>query len=121
SSWMFNSNISIELPKNWIIKYDFDYSVNNGLTGSVGKNMAILNASVEKQLFKKKNGLIRFQGFDLFDQNSNISRTVTSNSIIDSRSNRLTRYFMLTFTYRIQKFKGKQPQSKNPVNLLQMK
>ena len=113
SSWDINSNLNVNIPKNWILKTDFEYTINHGLTGAVGKNLAIINASIEKQLFKKKNGIIRLQAFDLLDQNSNISRSVSANSIIDSRSNRLTRYFMLTFTYRIQKFAGRQPSVKN--------
>ncbi|MGI8583059.1 MAG: outer membrane beta-barrel protein [Chitinophagaceae bacterium] len=118
SAWVIKSNINITIPKNWILKYDFDYTLNQGLTGAVGRNPAILNASIEKQLFKKKNGIIRLQAFDLFNQNSNITRTVNDNSIIDSRSNRLNRFFMLSFTFRIQKFSGKQPQQKtmgNPI------
>lgn len=113
SSWDINGNILFNIPKNWIIRSDFGYTINQGLTGGVGKNLAIINASIEKQLFKKKNGIIRLQAFDLLDQNSNISRSVNANSIIDSRSNRLTRYFMLSFTYRLQKFAGKQRPVKN--------
>jgi hypothetical protein len=119
STWNINSTVSMNIPKNWILRYDFDYTINQGLTGDVGKNIANLSASIEKQMFKKKNGIIRFQGFDLFNQNSNISRIVNANSIIDSRTNRLNRYFMLTFTYRIQKFSGKQ-QQKSPGNILRV-
>ena len=119
-SWTFSSNISLDIPKHWVLKYDFDYTINNGLTGNVGINLAILNASIEKQLFKKKNGIIKFQGFDLFNQNTNINRSVSSYAITDTRSNRLNRYFLLSFTYRLQKFKGKQPQPKGLGNLMQM-
>jgi hypothetical protein len=62
-------------------------------------------------LFKKKNGIIKLAAFDLFNQNTNVNRSVNANSIVDTRSNRLARYFMLTFTYRLQKFVGKQPQN----------
>jgi len=89
-----------------VLKYDFDYTINSGLASSVSQNQAIMNASLEQQLFKKKNGIIRLEAFDLFKQNSNINRSVTANSIIDSRTNRLTRYFILTFTYRLQRFAG---------------
>ena len=120
STWTINSNASMNIRKNWILRYDFDYTVNQGLAGDVGKNVANLNASIEKQLFKKKNGIIRLQGYDLFNQNSNISRSVNANSIIDSRTNRLNRYFMLTFTYRIQKFAVKPQQQKAPGNVLRV-
>lgn len=103
------SNLDIDIKEKWIIKYNFEYTFNYGLNASVTKNLAILNASLERQLFKKKNGVIKLAAYDLFKQNSNISRTVTANAITDSRGNRLTRYFLLSFTYRLQKFQGQRP------------
>ena len=87
--------------------------INNGLAAGVNGNLALLNASVEKTLFKKKNGFIRLSGFDIFKQNTNITRTVSGNYITDTRTNRLTRYFMLTFTYRLNRFKGQQGSQQN--------
>ncbi len=106
NAWTFSSNINLNISKTLVLKYDFDYTINSGLASSVSRNTAIMNASLEKQLFKKKNGIIKISAFDLFKQNSNISRSVTANSIIDSRTNRLTRYFIATFTYRLQRFAG---------------
>ena len=106
NAWTFSNNININFTKTLALKYDFDYTINAGLANGVSKNLAIMNASLEKQLFKKKNGIIRLAAYDLFKQNSNISRNVSGNSIIDSRTNRLTRYFIATFTYRLQRFAG---------------
>jgi hypothetical protein len=114
SSWIISNNLSVNIFKNWMLKSDFDYTINQGLTGGVGKNFAIINASLEKQIFKKKTGVIRLQAFDLLDQNSNIQRTIIGNMIIDSRSNSLSRYFMLTFTYRLQKFAGGSDRPSDP-------
>jgi len=84
--------------------YDFEYILNQGLSGTVGQNIALLNASLEKTVFKKKNGFIRLSGFDLLNQNKNITRSVTGNSITDTKVNRLTRYFMVSFSYRLNRF-----------------
>jgi len=111
SSLVLSSNIDLDY-KSWTIKYDFDYTFNYGLNAAVTKNQAIMSASIERTFFKKKNGVVKLAGYDLFNQNANISRSVSANAIIDSRSNRLGRYFMLTFTYRLQKFQGQRP--KNP-------
>ena len=112
NAWTFSSNINLNITKTLVLKYDFDYTINSGLASNVSRNQAIMNASIEKQLFKKKNGIIRLEAFDLFKQNSNISRSVTANSIVDSRTNRLTRYFILTFTYRLQRFAGQSIQTR---------
>ncbi len=111
NAWTFSSNININFTKTLSLKYDFDYTINTGLASSVSSNLAIMNASLEKQLFKKKNGIIKLAAYDLFKQNSNINRSVTANSIVDTRTNRLTRYFIATFTYRLQRFAGKTTQA----------
>ncbi len=112
NAWTFSSNINLNITKTLVLKYDFDYTINSGLASNVSRNQAIMNASIEKQLFKKKNGIIRLEAYDLFKQNSNINRSVSANSIIDSRTNRLTRYFILTFTYRLQRFAGQNIQQR---------
>jgi Outer membrane protein beta-barrel family/Carboxypeptidase regulatory-like domain len=111
NAWTFSSNMNLNITKTLILKYDVDYTINSGLASGVNQNQVIMNASIEKQLFKRKNGIVRIEAFDLFKQNSNINRTVTANSIIDSRSNRLTRYFIATFTYRLQRFAGQSMQA----------
>ena len=106
NAWTLSSNMNLNITKTLVLKYDFDYTINSGLASSVSRNLAIMNASLEKQLFKKKNGIVKLAAFDLFNQNSSISRSVSGPSIIDTRSNRLTRYFIATFTYRLQRFAG---------------
>jgi len=114
NAWTLSSNMNLNITKTIVLKYDLDYTINSGLASSVSGNTAIMNVSLEKQLFKKKNGIIRLAAFDLFNQNSNISRQVQGSSIFDTRSNRLTRYFMATFTYRLQRFAGQTIQSRGP-------
>ena len=114
NAWTFSNNINLNITKTLVLKYDFDYTINTGLASSVSSNMAIMNASLEKQLFKKKNGIIKLAAYDLFKQNTNINRSVSANSIVDTRTNRLTRYLIVTFTYRLQKFMGQQAQGQGP-------
>jgi hypothetical protein len=80
----------------------------------VNQNIVLLNASLEKTLFKKKNGIFRLSGFDIFKQNQAIARTINGNNIVDTRVNRLTRYFMMSFIYRFNKYSGKQPANGAP-------
>ena len=110
----FRQSNNIVISKNWMLKYDLDYSINKGLTGVVGKNAAVLNASLEKQLFKNQHGIIRLQGFDLFNQNTKVTHTVNSNSITDSQSSRLNRYPCLVLYIE---FKNLQANKHNPNSL----
>jgi hypothetical protein len=110
SSWALTSNARIDLKGGWILRYDLEYMLNYGLSAAVNRNVALLNASLEKTMFKKKNGFLRFSGYDIFKQATNISRSVNGSSITDTRTNRLTQYFMVTFTYRMNRFNGQSQQ-----------
>ncbi len=93
----------------WTLGYDLVKTINSGYSSTVKANPTLLSTYVERRFLDKNRAALRIQGFDLFNQNVGISRTVTANSITDSRNNRLGRYFLLSFTYRIQKFAGRKP------------
>ncbi|MXV49889.1 outer membrane beta-barrel protein [Pedobacter sp. HMF7647] len=107
-TWTLNADGKFYFLKTFIFGADISKNYNIGYTGSVATNPLILNTYLEKQLLKKKASL-KIQGYNLFDENTNVGRTVTNNSQIDTRSNSIGRYFMLSFTMRLQKFAGKQP------------
>jgi len=88
------------------IESDINYATNSGYTDGFEQNEWLWNASIQKQLFKQKNGTIRLKIYDILQQRSNISRSVTSNYIRDSTTNTLTSYFMVHFVYRFNIFKG---------------
>lgn len=113
NTWGANSTMRLDIPGGVILRYDISYLINTGLAENVNSNPTLFNASIEKTLFKNKSGFIRLSGFDIFNQNTSVTRQVTGNAVIDSRVNRLTRYFMLTFTYKLMKFKGQQSSGNN--------
>lgn len=102
-------NSRLFLPKDFTISYDIDKTINNGYGGDVNTNPTIINASMEKLVSKKYNASIKLSGFDLLKENTNINRSVTGNSITDTRTNNLTRYFLLSAVFRFSKFVGQAP------------
>jgi hypothetical protein len=104
-AWVLSSNGRIDLKGGWVFNFDMDYTINSGLATTVNANTAILNAWLEKQFFKNTLNF-RLAGYDLLKQNTNVNRTVSDNTITDTRNNLLTRYFMLTASYRFSRFKG---------------
>ncbi|MDB5119264.1 MAG: hypothetical protein JWN56_482 [Sphingobacteriales bacterium] len=88
--------------KNWTLGYDFSKTINKGYNNL--KNPNILSVYLERQFLEKDRANIRMQGFDLFNQNTGISRDVYDNVIADSQTNRLARYFLLTLSVKLQKF-----------------
>ena len=113
NTWGLNSTMRLDMPGGIILRYDISYFTNTGLAANVNSSPVLFNASIEKTFFKNQAAFIRFSGFDIFNQNTSVTRQVTGNAIIDSRVNRLTRYCMLTFTYKLMKFKGQQPAGNN--------
>ncbi|MBR6746688.1 MAG: hypothetical protein IKL83_04855, partial [Muribaculaceae bacterium] len=54
------------------------------------------------------------KAYDLLQQKKDISRSVTATYIDDTQFNALTRYFMLSFTYKFNTFGvGNQPEGRN--------
>lgn len=100
------ANTTIYLPYDFSIESDVTYSTNSGYADGFKQNEWLWNASVQKQIFKEKNGTIRFKIYDILQQRSNISRSVTSNYIRDTETNTLTSYFMFHLIYRFNIFKG---------------
>lgn len=110
SSYLMNLNSRIYFLKTLLFGTDLSKTFNNGYSSSLAVDPFIINTYLEKQFFKDKRATLRFQAYDLLNENTSVSRQVTGNVITDSQNNRLSRYFMLSFTMRIQKFSGKQPE-----------
>ncbi len=104
STWTLSNSSRFFFPKNWKFSYDIDKSLNSGYASNVNSDPLIINATLEKALFKKQNASIKLQAFDLLNENISVNRSVTSSAITDTRTNRLGRYFMLSFVYRLNKF-----------------
>lgn len=86
-----------------ILGTEVDYFVNSGLADGFNQNYTIWNASIAKQVFKDKRGEIKLRVYDGFKQNVGISRTVSETYIQDVSNVVLQRYFMLSFTYNINR------------------
>ena len=97
------------LWKNYTVSYDYTKVINNGYTGITQSNPNILNAYIERRFLKKNAATIRIAAYDLFNQNTGYSFTQNGNSYTTSNVNRLGRYYLLSFTLRLQKFAGKAP------------
>ncbi len=108
STWNLTFNGKAYIRKTWILGADFTKALNKGYTSAFSVNPFIMNTYLEKQFLKNNAASLRFQIFDVYNENTSISRSVTANSINDTRSNRLARYAMLTFSLKLQKFNGQQ-------------
>ncbi|CAN5759849.1 outer membrane beta-barrel protein [soil metagenome] len=91
---------------NLTIGYDYSKSLNYSYGGSGNENPSILNLSAEYRFLKKKNLTVKFQAFDIFDKYTGLQRRINASTITDVRTSRLGRFFLLSASFRVNKFAG---------------
>lgn len=107
----FSQFLSVEATyytkSGWILSSDIDYTYNSGRATGFNASIPLLNASIAKQIFKNKAGEIKLYCFDLLNQNQSVTRNISANYIQDVETRVLTRYVMLSFSYNLRNFGGK--------------
>jgi len=92
----------------WTLSYDYSKAINYGYASSVhATNPNILNTYLERRFLKGHRAAVRLAAFDLFNQNTGFSTSSTASYVTQTNTNRLGRYYLASFTLRLQKFAGK--------------
>lgn len=97
---------TIYLPWDLKVESDINYSANAGYSDGFNQKEVLWNTAASKSFLKNKQATLRFKIYDILQQRTNISRTVTANYVRDSEYNTLGSYFMAHFIYRFQIFSG---------------
>jgi len=97
---------TIYLPLDFKIESDITWSANSGYAAGYQQKEVLWNASASKSFLKGKQATLRFKIYDILQQRSNISQSVTADYTQYSEYNTLSSYFMVHFIYRFSIFKG---------------
>ncbi|TSD64963.1 outer membrane beta-barrel protein [Inquilinus sp. KBS0705] len=96
--------------KDWTLSYDYTKQLNYGYSQTLNiKNPNLLNAYVERRFLKDHRGTIRLAAYDIFNENTGYSTVTNGSTVTQTNVNRLGRYYLVSFTLRLQKFSGKAP------------
>lgn len=91
------------LPWGIVFNNDFNYTVNTGRADGYNTKVPFWNASIARGFLKNKRAEIKLSVSDLLNQNQGVSRNANQNYIEDTRYNVLQRYFLMSFTYSLNK------------------
>jgi hypothetical protein len=87
----------------FVVASDFTYTANVGLTDGFNQAVPLLSVGIGKR-FWDGNGELKLSMFDVLNQNTSISRNVSTGYIEDVQTAVLRRYALLTFTYNLRAF-----------------
>lgn len=98
-------------PWGLTLQSDINYSATSGYSAGYDTKTFMWNATISQQFLRDKSLTLSLRAYDLLNQGKTINRTVTANYIEDIDYNSLSRYFMVTVSYRFNSFgKNKQPE-----------
>ncbi len=100
---VFGADMTNYLPFNIVLNQSFNYTINSGRAEGFNTAVPIWNASFSKFFMKNKRAELKMSAFDLLNKNIGISRSVSQNQIVDRSYNVINQYFLLSFTYSLQK------------------
>lgn len=103
------ANGKLYFVKDWMLSYAYSKAFYEGYQGATNPNL--LDAYIERRFLKHNMAVLRFSVYDLFNENTGFTAMQNAYAITQSSVNRLGRYFLLTFTLKLQKFAGKLPGS----------
>ena len=105
-----NFNGTYTAPFGLVISTELSYSATSGYSEGYDTKQWLWNGSIAYQFLRGKNASVGISVYDILGQRKSINRNVTANYMEDVAYNSLTRYGMLTFTYRFTTFKkGDEP------------
>lgn len=95
-------------PFGLVLNTDLNYSATSGYSEGYNTRQWMWNATISYQFLRNKSATVSLKAYDLLQQKSNVSRTVNASYIDDTLYNSLTRYFMVSFSYKFNTAGGRQ-------------
>jgi hypothetical protein len=99
----YTSEINLTFLKNYQFNNNFSYYKYNSETTSFSQTIPIWNISFSRFLLKNNVGELKIGVNNLLDQSISVNQTATANYLQQTTSNNLGRYFMVSFTYALNK------------------
>ena len=99
-----NPVVTIRPTETTEINIDYDHRMLNSNDGTLNNNANLLNANVKQYVDNKKAIAVSLKAFDLLNENNNTVRSFGDNFIQDMSFNSLSRYLLLSVSFRLEHF-----------------
>lgn len=100
---VYNADFINYLPFNIVLNQTLNYTINEGRAPGFNTSVPIWNATLSKFFLKNKRAELKISAFDILNKNVGVSRNVSQNQIVDQSYNVINQYFLIGFTYSLQK------------------
>jgi len=100
---IYGADITNYLPFDFVLNQTLNYTINEGRAPGYNTSVPIWNASISKFFLKNKRAELKITAFDILNKNIGVSRNVSQNQIVDQSYNVINQYFLIGFTYSLQK------------------
>ncbi len=99
----YTSEVNLTFLKDYQFNNNFSYYKYNSETTSFSQTIPVWNISFSRFLLKNNVGELKIGVNNLLDQSLSVNQTATANYLQQTTSNNLGRYFMVSFTYALNK------------------
>ena len=99
----FSAGSTYKFLKRFLINANFDYLIFNNQSSGYRQNIPLLDLYASVFLFRYTRGELRFSVSNLLDKSIGIIQSATQNYIETNTTNALGRYFMISFTYALNR------------------
>lgn len=100
---VYTTDLTNYLPFDFVLNQSLVYTINEGRAPGFNTAVPIWNASLSKFFLKNKRAELKLSAFDILNKNVGVSRNVSQNQIVDQSYNVINQYFLVGFTFSLQK------------------
>jgi hypothetical protein len=99
----FNAEVNVNFLKAYAFNTEMNYFVYTSQTTDFSQTIPLWNISLSRYVLKNNVGELKLGIINLLDRNQSASQTVNANYLQQQTTNNLGRFFMLSFTYALNK------------------
>ncbi len=98
----FTSQLTVRPIKKIIIESSLSYRYNGQVSAGLPKSNVYWSGSLSTLMLRDSKGQLKLEVFDILNRNNSFSSYISANSIVDSETNVLQRFFILSFIYNLR-------------------